>query len=74
MLYMRTIPDKMRTDEVYPAAFDLIPHHCQDSELPTGEHISDLGVHRVFVYSLGTSRFIERPEGGPFAHGPVSGR
>ena len=40
MLYMRTIPDKMRTDEVYPAAFDSIPHHCQDSELPTGEHIS----------------------------------
>jgi len=37
---MRTIPDKMRTDEVYPAAFDSIPHHCQDSELPTGEHIS----------------------------------
>ena len=40
MLYMRTIPDKMRTDEVYVAAFDSIPHHCQDSELPTGEHIS----------------------------------
>ena len=37
---MRTIPDKMRTDEVYPAAFDSTPHHCQDSELPTGEHIS----------------------------------
>ena len=37
---MRTIPDKMRTDEVYVAAFDSIAHHCQDSELPTGEHIS----------------------------------
>ena len=73
MLYMRTIPDKMRTDEVYVAAFDSTPHHCQDSELPTGEHISYLGVHRVF-YGLGTSRFIERPERGLFAHGPVSGR
>ena len=71
MLYMRTA--KLRTDEVYPAAFDSIPHHCQDSELPTGEHISDLGDHRVF-YVLGTSRLIERPEGGLFAHGPVSGR
>ena len=40
MLYMRTIPDRMCTDEVYPAAFDSIPHHRQDSELPTGEHIS----------------------------------
>ena len=73
MLYMRTIPDMMRTDEVYPVAFGSIPHHCQDSELPTREHISDLGVHRVF-YGLGTSRFIERPERGLFAHGPVSGR
>ena len=37
---MRTIPDKMRTDEVYVVAFDSILHHCQDSELPTGEHLS----------------------------------
>ena len=37
---MRTIPDMMRTDEFYPAACDSIPQHCQDSELPTGEHIS----------------------------------
>ena len=35
---MRT--DRVRTDEVYPVAFDSIPHHCQDSELQTGEHIS----------------------------------
>ena len=70
---MRTIPDKMRTDEVYPVAFDSIPHHCQDSELPTGEHISASIESSVF-YGLGTSRFIERPERGLFAHGPVSGR
>ena len=71
MLYMRT--DRMCTDEVYPVAFDSIPHHCQDSELPTGEH-THLGVHRVCFYGLCTSRFIERPERGLFAHGPVSGR
>ena len=74
MLYMRTIPDKIRTGEVYPAAFDSIPHHCQNSELPTGgEHIS-ASIESARFYGLGTSRFIERPERGLFAHGPVSGR
>ena len=68
---MRAILGKMRTDEVYPAAFDSIPHHCQDSELPTGEHIS---ASIELLLRLGTSRFIERPERGLFAHGPVSGR
>ena len=49
------------------------PRHRQDSELPTGEHISAFGVHQVF-YGLGTSRFIEGPKRGLFAHGSVSGR
>jgi hypothetical protein len=47
------------------------PHHRQGSELPTGEHIS---ASIESSTGLGTSRFIERPERGLFAHGPVSGR
>ena len=47
------------------------PHHRQDSDLPTVEHISA----SIESSTLrGTSRFIERPERGLFAHGPVSGR
>ena len=48
------------------------PHHRQDSELPTGEHIT--ASIESSSTGLGTSRFIERPERGLFAHGPASGR
>ena len=47
------------------------PHHRQDSDLPTVEHIS-ASIESSTV--RGTSRFIERPERGLSAHGPVSGR
>ena len=72
---MRTIPDMMRTDEVYVVAFGSIPHHCQDSELPTREHISaSIESASTVLWSSRLTRFIERPERGLLAHGPVSGR
>jgi len=52
------------------------PHHRQDSELPTGEHIISAFVieESSTVLVPHTSCFIERPERGLFAHGAVSCR